>query len=109
MHVIYGGNLADKTKLPDNTKHFICPPEFSLTELPILNNILKSLYCGHNNLMELPELPQLIKQLYCTNNNIKYLSAHNCDVIKEIKKLYILNNPVSFGFDCNDEFKAYLE
>ena len=127
MYVLYG-NLTDKTKIPDNTQTFICPA-YGLTELPILNNILECLYCGNNNLIylpelpdglknlncgnnklvELPELPITLQQLDCTNNNIKYLSSHNCDVIKEINGgLYILNNPVSSGFDSNGEFKAYL-
>ena len=105
MYVVYD-NLMDKTELPDNTTIFICIYR-GLTELPILNNILKCLYCYNNKLVELPELPQLIKQLYCTNNNIKYLSAHNCQIVKNID-LNILNNPISFGFDSDKEFQESL-
>ena len=82
----------------------------NLVELPELPITLKVCYCSDNKLVELPELPETIDVLNCSFNNIKYLSPGNCSVIKNIKKLIILENPVADGYDyynC-DEFQASL-
>ena len=81
-----------------------------MIELPELPKILKVLWCDYNNLIGLPELPVTLNVLDCHNNNIKYLSESNCQIIKKIefRKFNILNNPVSNGFDSNEEFRASL-
>ena len=38
-----------------------------------LENTLKHLYCGFNNLSELPNIPPYLSYLMCNNNNLKKL------------------------------------
>jgi Leucine-rich repeat (LRR) protein len=82
----------------------------NLVELPELPKTLKICYCSGNKLVELPELPQSLEILHCNDNNIKYLSPHNCLIIKNLKKLCILENPISDGYDIynSSEFKDNL-
>ena len=80
-------DLADKTKIPDDTTEF---------------------YCWSYNLNALPELPDKLEVLDSTWNNIKYLSLHNCQIVKNIE-LCILDNPVSEGFNSDSEFQESLE
>ena len=100
-------NLTELPELPKNIKELWCRNN-SLIVLPALPNKLSFLDCTINKLVELPELPKLKGGLFCSDNNIKYLSHHNCLIIKNISILKILNNPVSDGFDSDDEFKESL-
>jgi hypothetical protein len=100
-------NVSELPELPINLKELHCYHN-NLIELPALPNKLRFLDCTTNKLTELPELPETLTGLLCENNNIKYLSQHNCEVIKNIYSPEILNNPVSNGFDSNREFQASL-
>jgi hypothetical protein len=66
----------------------------------------KNYICNNRKLTELPELPDGLDNLCCVNNNIKYLSQHNCEVIKNIKIscFGILGNPISEGFNTDEKF-----
>jgi len=99
-------NLTELPELPITLEELGCE-ENKLTALPELPARLVRLICNHNNLTFIPELPVGLKELWCHYNNIGYLSPYNCQVIKNIE-LQILNNPVSEGFNSNDEFKAML-
>ncbi len=101
------GDLTKLPELPNNIKQLHCYRN-KLIYLPALPNKLIFLDCGYNKLTELPELPETLSGLWCENNNIKYLSQHNCEVIKNIHNLNILDNPVSNRFDDNKEFKDSL-
>jgi hypothetical protein len=93
MALYHYEELIDKTKIPDDATDFVCYGK---------------------NLTELPKLPIELQALYCDQNNIKYLSPNNLNVIKSIKKrsknnvVSILNNPISEGFDSEDEFMDNL-
>ena len=75
-----------------------------ILELPVLPIKLVVLYCNENKLTALPELPEGLETLCCECNNIKYLSRHNCSVIKNIKYIVIIANPVSDGFISDKKF-----
>jgi hypothetical protein len=108
--ISFSANMQNVTELPElpiNLKELHCYRN-NLIVLPALPNKLNFLDCINNKLIELPELPKLKGGLFCSNNNIKYLSQHNCMIIKNISILKILNNPVSDGFNSNDEFKESL-
>jgi len=81
-----------------------------LVELPELPQSLAYLYCDYNRLIALPELPVIIIIFHCQNNNIKYLSYHNCQIIKKLysSNLQIINNPVSNGFYNSIKFRESL-
>jgi hypothetical protein len=102
--------LAELPELPESLIVIICN-NCSITELPILPIRLKKLYCHTNNINELPELPISLKTFFCNTNNIKYLTPHNCEIIKNIGLMdfSILRNPISDGFDCNRKFKKSIE
>jgi hypothetical protein len=100
-------NISELPELPKNLKELHCYHN-NLIELLALPNKLTFLDCTSNKLIELPELPETLSGLLCSRNNIKYLSQHNCLIIKNIYSPEILNNPVSDGFDCDEEFKASL-
>ena len=99
-------SLADKLKIPDNATEYWCFNN-NLSELPELPKSLKILSCSNNTLTLLPELPQSLELLSCNDNNIKYLSYNNCQILKNIR-LSILNNPVSEGFNSDEEFQENL-
>jgi hypothetical protein len=82
-------NSTYKTEIPDDTTEFNCCQEW---------------------LYELPELPQKLTRLRCYNNNIKYLSSHNCQMIKNMDsmKLDITENPVFDGYECKQDFQDSL-
>jgi len=102
-------NLTELPELPKSIIGLNCYNN-KLVELPELPDGLKNLDCGNNKLVELPKLPINIAILRFAGNNIKYLSPHNCSVIKNINcfNLSTLYNPVSSGFDRNEEFQASL-
>jgi len=117
--------LDDKSIIPEDAVKFICKNNLSelpeipdglitlgfsknkLTGLQELPQTLLILWCHNNNLNELPELPLSLTQLFCYNNNIKYLSLHNCQIVKNILT-GILQNPVSEGFNSDREFQESL-
>jgi hypothetical protein len=95
--------LVNLPELPKKLIKLICL-ENLLIELPELPETLIVLKAQRNCLTELPELPQNIWCVWCTYNNIKYLTPHNCQIIKYVKILYIHHNPI---FDRYDE--KYVE
>jgi hypothetical protein len=62
------------------------------------------LCCKDNNLIGLPELPGELGYLNCCRNNIKYLSYHNCQIIKNADIATIAINPVANGFNSTSDF-----
>ena len=95
--------LTELPKLPDTLKELECANNylFVLPELPI--SLIK-LACSCNNLTELPELPISLKKCFCRENNIKYLSPHNCNIIKQCTDLEIIKNPFSIDFTSSKDF-----
>ena len=123
-------NLTKLPELPDNLTYLDCWYN-KLTELPDLPSELVILYCSYNKiteltvlpktldrldcfcnlLTELPELPDMLTYLYFGMNNIKYLSPHNCMIIKhniKYNKFCIMYNPVSDSFNSNGQFQDSL-
>ena len=105
---LYGSynKFTELPELPLGLKFLSCEYN-NLVELPELPLSLEVLFCYNNNFVELPELPINLEALDCYNNNIKYLSTHNCQIIKNIE-LEILYNPVSDNFNSDKEFQDSL-
>jgi Leucine-rich repeat (LRR) protein len=107
-------NLTELPELPQSLLWLYCCYN-QLTELPELSQKLVTLWCSHNDLTELPELPTKLNMFCCSNNNIKYLSHHNCQVIKNLKYsenpvvAVIIPNPVCDGFESELDFLNYLK
>ena len=49
-------------------------------------------------------IPIKLENLQCYNNNIKYLSPHNCKIIKNIEVVCIFENPIYDNFKDIWEF-----
>ena len=105
----YNSDLDKLPELPGKLEKMSCSCN-KLVELPELPQSLAYLYCDYNRLIALPELPVIIIILHCQNNNIKYLSYHNCQIIKKLYPidLRIINNPVSNGFYNSSNFRESL-
>ena len=130
--VLGATNLTElPQKLPSNLKELDCCNNFlrtlpelpetlqilecydnRLSNLPKLPNSLVSLECQDNELDELPELSHTLQFLSCNHNNIKYLSAHNVEIIKNIfvnnYGVNILYNPISEDFSNMEDFMLNL-
>jgi len=107
----YNNRLSNLPKLPNSLVSLECQDN-ELDELPELPESLITLICYNNKLSELPKLSHILQFLLCNNNNIKYLSAHNVEIIKNIfvnnYGVNILYNPISQDFSNMEDFMLNL-
>ena len=101
-------NLSSLPELPQTLKYLYCSNN-NLSYLQELPQTLIDLDCYNNKINKFPKLPQSLTELWCNNNNIKYISYENCQIIKKLKYVDVLNNPISANFTNNDEFISSLE
>ena len=99
--------LIELPELPGLLQYLYCYKN-KLVELPYLPKTIFDIKCYINKLTELPELPNEIENLECSYNNIKYLSPHNCQIIKNINSVIISRNPIYYGFNDIEKFKESL-
>ncbi len=99
--------LVELPELPGLLQYLYCYKN-KLVELPYLPETLLDIKCYINKITELPELPVNIDNLECSYNNIKYLSLHNCQVIKNINSVIISRNPIYYSFNSVKEFQESL-
>ncbi len=107
----YVNDWINNTNISGNFDYPLQLQELGLTELPILPNNIKTLYCFNNQLTELPSLCSLtnLETLYCSGNQLTELpslaSLINLETLycggNQLTKLPTLPNNLLY-LDCHN-------